>query len=232
MTPHVDIGAERPEPPRARASYFARRLAFVRDPAGGSGGKGPAEDARGLVRAGFSAVAFNVGDYPIGRWATWRAACLRHDLDTGPWARCHTALDCSALAAAADELRADFAIVNLEQEAREARWVLSAGEVVRILERFAGPKATSTEPWLPDNFGWELLDEAGYACLPQAFGPASTVAIVDRARAKFRDVFPTLGAFAGCRTPLVYRAELDGAGLEWYSVAFSDDVADWRLWSW
>ncbi len=234
MTPHVPIDEPRPSPGgRSAASYFASKGAFVRDPRGGSGGKGPIEDAAGLKAAGFRWVVFNVGDHPDeAAWKIWAHACIDNRLDYGPWARCHTAADVEALVRAFPE--GDLIVCNMEQESSSPRWQLDAVWVAEQLAETLTPVAVSTEPWLPNNFAWDELEARGISCLPQAFTDQQPDYIPHivcaRARGWFTRVYPTCGAYPGSLSPDLYRRSV-GVGRP-FSVYAVDDVPAWRAWNW
>ena len=243
MTPHVPIDAERPEPlGRAAPSLFADNGAFVRHPAGGSGGKGPVEDCAGMAAAGFEWLVLNVGDHPPDSWAIWRAEAERADLACGPWARCHDIRDAERLAAVAYEWYAPLAVWNVEQEAGEPRWRMGGGSLAYVINGSAPPAvAVSTEPWLPDNFAWHELDQLGIACLPQAFwnddARWTPSVVTTRARSYFTRVYPTLGVYPVAARPITpqtlasfYESSV-GAGRP-FSVYCSDDVPAWEPWTW
>lgn len=228
--PHVPIDEPGRSAPRREASPFARKGAFVRDPHGGSGGKGPVEDAAGMRAAGFQWVVFNTGDHDVGEYDVWVREAQRNGLAFGPWARCHTGEQVNELLDAAVSLAADLLVSNLEQEAGGPRWLLDA---LWTAERLAGvgvPVAVSTEPWLPDNFDWQAFASRGIACLPQAFAPNPIGDVIMRARETFSRVYPTCGAFAGNPTPAEYRDAI-GVGRP-FTVYAVDDVAAWEPWGW
>lgn len=246
MTPHVPSDADRPgvgssfTPPRS-SSMFAATGAFVRDPRGGANGKGPIEDAAGLAAAGFRWVAFNLRDHEPDTWNRWYAACYEQGLRHGAWGRCHTAQDVLDLLDDAFSLACRFVIVNLEQEPTEPRWLVEATTVRAILERETIPVAVSTEPWLPDNFAWDLLDKAGIVCLPQAFwnerSGFTPPAVVTRARSQFTRVYPTVGVYPVGARPVTMETLASfykhGVGVgQPFSVYCSDDVPDWNVWAW
>lgn len=241
MTPHLDIGDTGAIPPRpSPRSFFASKGVFVRDPAGGSGGKGPVEDAAGLAAAAFSWVAFNLADGTLDAYA-WESAARRHGLAVVVWGRCHTLEDLRQLDIAAVLIGADAVIVNLEQEGTEPRWHVSADDVLDVFADCGLPLAVSTEPWLPDNFAWDKLDQAGWACLPQAFwnerAALTPPTVVTRARGQFTRVYPTLGVYPVAGRPITpetlasfYKSAV-GVSRP-FSVYCSDDVPAWEPWGW
>ena len=242
MTPHADIGAERPErKPFASSILATTKGAFVRSPSGGSGGKGAIEDAAGLAAAGFRWVAFNVGDYSSDEWLTWDDASRAAGLTSVAWARVRRPEDIPFLLADARYLECSGVILNVEQEPDEPRWRLSAVQIANATNTWHRPIAVTTEPWLPDNLGWDLLDTVGFVCLPQAFwnerSSWAPPTVISRARRSFTRVSPLVGVYPVDGRPITpetlasfYKSAV-GVGMP-FAVYCVDDVPSWTEWSW
>jgi len=130
-------------------SVFHGSLLYLRSPEGG------VENTDDMRRAGYSAVAVNVGDHPPTAWRRVEEKAKASGLTVLPWARCRTDGEVRRLASFALNLYQGLAILDVEREldTGEVSWQ-TVEDACRQLE----DAALTTEPWLFEGFPWQRLE--------------------------------------------------------------------------
>ncbi|MDH4159253.1 MAG: hypothetical protein OEV62_03275 [Actinomycetota bacterium] len=183
-----------PPPPSSTAPFD--RLLFLRNPRGGI------EDIAAMQAAGYHRIAVNTGDHTTAEWAVVTYEAYRRSVLVMPWARCRTPNDVRRLRGAAATFGANNLIVNIEAEAVTT---LPPFLIHQELVGWTGDVGLSTEAWLQNGAGWEVLAERGCCVMPQFFPVESQAAkdpagCLEHARSfGFTRVAPTYQAFGGLR---------------------------------